>query len=273
MAATIIYVKPIETQRWHQKAGQESFTRTKIIQALVDPRTMTYKTGLTKEEAEEYGEKLKVDLSNNFNIDQPHPFWDSKMAEIKLENKMQFFNMNNPMDYIKVKVMKASKFVANSQKEYDEGLYPEATHIIFDESEEVEEKASYVEKKKNAVIETAKLSKSKKIELIMILSADNDYLKMKNMKGKSDNFVEVELDKLIEKRPVDVLRFLKMDKEYTSAYALVLEALQKSVLRKEGHKIMYHESIIAQDIEGAIDYLSMPENQELKLRISAMVNE
>ena len=63
-----------------------------------------------------------------------------------------------------------------------------------------------------------------------------------------------------------------MDKEYVSLYALSLEALQKSVLTKEGHKIKYHESIIAQDLESLIDYLAKPENQEFRLRIMAMVN-
>jgi hypothetical protein len=269
----LIQVKPIEAKKWHGKSGSESFTRPKIIQALVDPYSMAYQTGLTEEEEKKYGELLKVDLSRQYSTDTPHPFWDSKMGEIKLENRTQFFNTENPIDFVKIKVMKASKYVANSTKEFENGDFPEATHIIFDESEEVDVKAAHVEIKKKAIIETAKLSKTKKIELVMILSADKDYLKMKNLKGKSDNFLEVELDKLTEKRPDEILRFLKMEKEYVSLYALVLEALQKNVLIKEGHKIMYHESVIAQDIEGAIDYLSIPENQELKLRILAMVNE
>ena len=95
---------------------------------------------------------------------------------------------------------------------------------------------------------------------------------MKNLKGKSDNFVEVELDALINKNPEEVLRVLKLGKEYTSIYALALEALQKNILNKDGHKIMYYESVLAQDLDGLIDYLSMPENQELMLRIQAAVN-
>jgi hypothetical protein len=37
--------------------------------------------------------------------------------------------------------MKGSKLVANSMKELDEGKWPEATHVIFDESEEVSYKS------------------------------------------------------------------------------------------------------------------------------------
>ena len=268
-----VQIRPIPVKRWHGKTGNESFTRPKIIQALVDPDSMTYATGLTEEEEKTLGERLKVDLSKQFLIDKPHPFWDSKMGEVSLDNRTMIFDTDNPIELIKIKICKNSKFVANSMKEYEEGLFPEATHVIFDESEEIEEKASRIEIKKKAVMETAKLSKGKKVELIMVLSADgSDYLRAKNLKGKSDNFIEVELDKIIENKSADVLRYLKMDKDELATNALILEALQKNVLEKVGHKIMYHESVLGQDIYDVIKYMNAPENQEFKLRILAQVN-
>ena len=268
-----VQIRPIPVKRWHGKTGNESFTRPKIIQALVDPDSMTYATGLTEEEEKTLGERLKVDLSKQFLIDKPHPFWDSKMGEVSLDNRTMIFDTDNPIELIKIKICKNSKFVANSMKEYEEGLFPEATHVIFDESEEIEEKASRIEIKKKAVMETAKLSKGKKVELIMVLSADgSDYLRAKNLKGKSDNFIEVELDKIIENKSADVLRYLKMDKDELATNALILEALQKNVLEKVGHKIMYHESVLGQDIYDVIKYMNAPENQEFKLRILSQVN-
>lgn len=268
-----VQIRPIYRDKWHEKKGNESFARPKIIQALVDPNEMVYATGLTKEEEIEYSEKLKVDLSKQFNLEQPHPFWDSKMGEVKLENRTMIFDLDNPLEFIKVKICKASRFVANSLKEYEEGLYPEATHVIFDESEEVEEQASKVEIKKRAVIETAKLSKTRKIQMIMVLSADGDYLKAKNLKGKSDNFIEVELDKLIETKAKDVLRYLDMNKEDLATQALVLEALQKNVFDKVGHKIMYHDSVIGEDLYDVVKYMNAPENQDFKIRVLSQVNE
>jgi hypothetical protein len=269
----IVKIKPIEREKWHGKKGNESFTRPTTIRALVNVDSMTYATGLTEEEAKEYGEKLKIDLSNQFNLEEPHPFWDTKAGEIKLENRTMLFDTENPLDFIKVKVCKASRFVANSLKEYEEGMFPEATHIIFDESEEIEEKASKIEIKKKAVIETAKLSKDRKIQMILILSADGNYLKAKNLKGKSDNFIEVELDKLIESKADEVLRYLKMNKDDTATQALVLEALQRHIFEKVGHKIMYHDSTLGEDIYDVVNYLNAPENQEFKIRILAQVNE
>lgn len=268
-----VQIRPIPVRRWHGKTGNESFTRPKVIQALVDPDSMTYATGLTEEEEKTLGERLKVDLSKQFLIDKPHPFWDSKMGEVSLDNRTMIFDTDNPIELIRIKICKNSKYVANSMKEYEEGLFPEATHVIFDESEEIEEKASRIEIKKKAVMETAKLSKGKKVELIMVLSADgSDYLRAKNLKGKSDNFIEVELDKVIENKSADVLRYLKMDKDELATNALILEALQKNVLEKVGHKIMYHESILGQDIYDVIKYMNAPENQEFKLRILSQVN-
>ena len=59
----IVKIKPIEREKWHGKKGNESFTRPTTIRALVNVDSMTYATGLTEEEAKEYGEKLKIDLS------------------------------------------------------------------------------------------------------------------------------------------------------------------------------------------------------------------
>ena len=61
-----VQIRPLPSVKWHGKTGNESFTRPKIIQALVDPDSMTYSTGLSEEEEKELGAKLKVDLSKQF---------------------------------------------------------------------------------------------------------------------------------------------------------------------------------------------------------------
>ena len=45
-----VQIRPLPSVKWHGKTGNESFTRPKIIQALVDPDSMTYSTGLSEEE-------------------------------------------------------------------------------------------------------------------------------------------------------------------------------------------------------------------------------
>ena len=266
MSSVKVEVRPIETKRWHNKTGQESFTRPKKIQALVDGNTMQYATGLSQADIKELAKKgVNYDLSSNYNSEVPHPFWDSGMAVIKLENNTMFFDTDNPLDFIKIRVMKASKYVANSMTEYEAGQWQEATHVIFDEAEQAQVLASKVEIKNTAIIEASKLSLDRKIELILVLGG-------KNMKNQSADFVAVELDKIINKDAGEFLRNLKMDKKQIASHALVLEALQKSILRKEGQRIFHMDSPLGIDEIEVAEYLSKEENKDIKMLILSKIN-
>jgi hypothetical protein len=260
-----VEVRPIEAKRWHNKTGQESFTRPKKIQALVDSVSMSYATGLTEQDIKDLVKKgITHDLGDHYN-GEPHPFWDSNMAVIKLENNTMFFDPSNPLDFIKVRIMKTSKYVANSMAEYEAGAWPEATHVIYDEAEQAQVLASKVEIKNTAIIEASKLSLTRKVELILVLGG-------KNMKNQSADFVAVELDKILNKNPEEFLRHLKMDKKQVASHALVLEALQKSVLRKEGQRIFHMDSPLGIDEIEVAEYLSKDENQDIKLLIISKLN-
>lgn len=276
-----IEVRPIQEKRWHGHAGKNSFTRPKTLNVLIDSETRQYATGLdylnktytdpdggTKKltEAEYYSKVMKVDLSPQFVDEKPHTFWDSKAPKIKLENKTMFFDDDLPLDHIKIRIMKASKFVANSMKEYEEGHFPYASHVITDESEEVEVKATKIQQKNDAIIQLSTIPTDRKIQLILILDG-------KNLRGASENAITVEINKLVEKEPASILRHLNMNKEQISLHALIIEALQKNILRKQGHKIMYYDSSLGDSIEHVMDYFLLDENQDLKLRIMKAVSE
>ena len=266
MASIKVEVRPIEHKKWHDKTGQESFTRPKKIQALLDSNTMKYATGLTEEDIKALRKKgVNYDLSDNYDSENLHPFWDSSMAVIKLENNTMFFNLDNALEFIKVKVMKASKFVANSMAEYENGTWPDATHVIFDEAEQAQVLASKVETRNTAIIEASKLSPDRKVELILVMGG-------RNMKNQSADFVAVELDKVLNKNPEEFLRNLKMDKKQIAAHALVLEALQKSVLRREGQRIFHMDSPLGIDEIEVAEYLAKEENQDIRLLVLQKIN-
>lgn len=276
-----IEVRPLNVKRWHGHSGQNSFTRPKTVNVLVDAETRQYATGLNYvdktftdpddskkklTEAQYYEKILKVDLSPQYFEEKTHPFWDSKTPKVKLENKTMFFDTDLPVDYIKIKVLKASKFVANSMKEWEEGHFPYATHVITDETEEIEVKATKVQQRNDAIIKLSSTPIERKIQLVLILDG-------KNLRGASDNTVTVEVDKLVDRDPAKLLRYLAMNKEQTALHSLVLEALQKNILRKQGHKIMYFESVIGNSVDEVIDYLQLEENQDLKIRIMSAITE
>ncbi len=152
-----VEIRPIPVKRWHGKTGSESFTQPKQVEALYDPETGKYATGLTPEEAQQYGGLMGVDLSDTFRA-EGHPYWGNKEAWVILPNHTLILETNRAQDFVRWKLMKASKFVANSQKELDAGKWPFASHVIFDEEEEVELKATRVQLKRKANTILAKVS-------------------------------------------------------------------------------------------------------------------
>lgn len=259
-----VEIRPIPTTRWHGKTGKDSFARPKTIQALVNPEKMEYRVELSKEEKKRLEANLKMDFSTNF-TGSAHPVWESKMATLVLDSvKPIFLNPNVDYDLIKIRVAKGSKFVANSMAEYENGDFPEATHVIYDELEEITGKASKLEIRYKAIAGIAELSKERKLQLCFILAG-------KNLRGKTDGHITVLLNQLCEKDPDTILVWLAKDKEYTAIYSLVVEALSKNVLVKEGHKILYMSDVIADSIEGAVDYFIDLKNNGLKLRIMEQV--
>jgi hypothetical protein len=262
----LVEIRPLDIPRWHGKEGKEAFTQPHTIEALYDHNLGGYATGLTEEEADKYGKKLGVDLSNTFNQDAPHPFWGSKMGRIKLENATMILDDSKALDFVRVKVMKASKYVANSQKEYNEGLFPEATHVIFDESEEEGIKASRIQKKKKATKISLELDKAAQANIVQILTG-------KSVKGRSQNFIDIEIDELIENRVDDFLIQAQMDKKELSIRGAVLEALERNILTKEGTSIFYLSDKIGFDFESTIDWFKDPQNQMMKVSILDKLNK
>lgn len=276
----IIEIRPIEKEKWHGKKGAESFQRPITIRALYDPATMGYATGLSYKgvynipentekltEAEYYSKLLKYDLSNVYDPDKAHPFWDGPLGSVKLENKTMLLDLSKPLNYVRYKILLSSKYVANSLQDVEKGLFPSATHYIFNEREDIEKKAVKTNMIKQAIIKSSSLTRTRKIEIINVLENAN-------LKEQSDDFIEVNLARLIETKTKEVLRLMDLDKEDLALHSTILEALQKSVLRKEKGKdtILYFGEPIGTDIYDTIQFLKRDENQDVKLRILESIN-
>ena len=276
----IIEIRPIEKEKWHGKKGSDSFQRPITIRALYDPAIMGYATGLSYKgvydhpenteqltEAEYYGKLIKYDLSNVYDSEKPHPFWDGSLGGVKLENKTMLLDLTKPLNYVRYKILLSSKYVANSLQDYEKGLFPSATHYIFNEREDLEKKAIKTNLVKQAFVKFNTLTRTRKIEIINVLENAN-------LKEQSDEFIDVNLHRLIETKTTEVLRLMDMDKEDLSLHSIVLEALQKSVLRKEKGKdtILYFGEPIGSDIYDTIQYLKRDENQDVKIRIFESLN-
>jgi hypothetical protein len=261
-----VEVRPIVTKKWHGKEGKDDFSQPKAIEALYDKESGRLATGLTDAEAEEYGKLLGVDLSNKFNASEAHPFYSQKQAWVFLPNHTVIFDTDKPMDFVKVKMLKASKMVANSQRELAEGSWPEATHVIFDETEEVALKAGKVQLRQEAYKVLLDMTTEDKVNIIQILSE-------KSVRGRSQNFVDVEIDDIIENKTQEFLKYANMGREEVTLRATILEALQKQILTKEGSTILYMGEVLGYSYEDTIGWFRQPDNQKRKIAILEKLNK
>lgn len=263
----IVEIRPIEVKKWHGKTGKDSFTQTKVIEALVNPKTNELVTGLTLEEEKEYSAKLNgIDLSSKTILNGKfHPFYGTKQGRLELPNNPVFLNTENPLEFLRWKLALASKFVANSMKEYENGMYPDATHVIFDEEQEIKRKASKIQLKNTALKLALKMSLEEKINIIQIL-------KNKNVKHQSQDFIDVIIDEVTEIQPNDFIKYAKMDSTESYTRALVLEAIGKNILTKEGSAVYYMGDILGSDYEDTVKYFLDPQNQKMKISILEKVN-
>lgn len=261
-----VEIRPVERTKWHGKKGKESFTQPHTIQALVNADTMAYVVDIPQNRVKELKESTNYNLDLMYNPEVPHEFWDSRTAKVKLENRTMFLDISVPLNEIKLGILKGSRFVANSLSEFEQGKYPDATHYIHDESEEVEIKSSKIETKNRAILETSKLSRERKIDIIKVLTGGI-------LKDNSDNYLTVQLDKLIEKDVTLYLQVLTKNKKEVSYLGLVYEALDKGVLRKDGHNIKYLDSNLGISEEDVASYLMDDKNQEFALIIKQKTKE
>lgn len=255
-----VTVKPVPKEAWHGKSGKDSFAQPLTVEVLYDTEEGGYATGLSEEETEVYSKKLGVNLDKKFDREEPHEYWGTQAAKIKLPNHTVIFETDRAVDFVKVKNLKASKQVANSFEEWEKGLWPDATHYIFDESEETQIEAGRIAKRNKAIQLSMKLTLDEKLSVVQILSN-------KSFRGRSSDFVDVEIDKIIQDDVDSFLNLTKMDKQHVYAKGVIMEALFKHTLVKEGLAIKYMGEVIAHDIEQAVEYFLDPNNQLMKVAI------
>lgn len=259
----IVEVRPVKKEKWHGvNSGKNSIASTKVIEALINVSTNRYQTGLTEENQKRLEDLTGYDLSPQYVPKSKHPFWSEPIGKVKLNDHTNVFNMDVPLDEIKISILKASPLVANSQAEVDS----ETLFVIFDEQEEVQIKASKAAIRRNAIIATNGLSTDKKAELVQIALGVS-------VRNQSNDFIDLKLEEAIETKGAEyVLSLTKRDKAFNTLHSLVLEALHKNILRKEGPSVYYMDDQIGYDVESAVTYLLDKKNQILKGQILEKLN-
>lgn len=263
----IVEVRPVPRDKWHGKKGKESFSQPHSYEVLYDTVKGGWANGLTEEEEVSYGKQLGVNLSKSLPAAMAHPYYSTQAAFIKLPNHTMTFNTDNAAEAVKVKAMKESRFIANSLKEWQDGLYEDATHFIYDESEEAEAKATKFQKRVELMGIISGMSDDQKVSLIQIVGD-------KTVRGQSKNYIDGVLATLVEDptKVEDLLFYAKADKAKLYARATVLEAIHRRVLVKDGATVSFKGDRIGMDVDDATTFLLDDANQKYKVAILAALN-
>jgi hypothetical protein len=251
-----IFLKPIITEKWHglHKVGRTKFQDTQdVIQVLYDKKQGALATGLDSDTEARLSSALGVSLANN----STNEFWHD--FKIKLMDQTMIFNTSNPIEELQVYVLKASKFIANSQKELEAGQWPNAKYVIYDEKTELEKQAAEVEVKAKAIDIFNNLSPEKKLDMLKLYG--------KALENSSNDFVYTKLYEIVENDPADFMRQATKSPEEIKVKALIFDLEKLGILRRKGTAYLYNDQQVGFDYDDTVSYLLNPGNQELLVKL------
>lgn len=268
---TKIEIRPIPGRNGIKKFSQELeyFSRAHTLAPLVNPDSKRYATGLSEEDINYLKENnFPYDIENDTYVKgKPHEFWESLEVKVNLENSPTFlYPGKSLLDFVKWKFLLASKYIYSSEKEMKEGIKPEATHFIYNESIELDLRATEIEKRNELLVKLSDLSTKRKKDLILIIENEDT-------NDKNDNYLTVKLSEILgNKEKVSKLNnLLDQDENLTSLSAEIKTAIYKNVLTRTKKGIYYFEINLGFTEKDVREFLMKDENQEIYLTIKEKI--
>lgn len=244
---------------------EKDLSQSKKVSAFYNSSRGQFDVRLTEAEWEEaknaLGGTYDFELRHDPMSGKPHPFWEAQVAKVLLEPNTFFLDLgDNPMNIIKLGVLRGHPWVANSLQEYENGLWPEARWIIIDDDQDVKAAA-------DKAVKTAEAYK-----LLTDLSDDEKrmYLQIINKKvytGVSPAKVMTDFEEVVKGSPKELIELHEQDRDRVELQAQVVAALNKGIFTRKGSMLQYGDFSLGIDIEGTVDFLISPENQQLKAQI------
>ena len=253
---TLVYVKPIVRKKWHglNELGRSKFQDTSdVLMALYDSRIGKMATGLDQDDEVRLGSALGADLSSS------SEYWET--FKVKLKDQTMIFNTSIPLQELQVKLLQASKFVANSQREIDGGKWPQAKYVIYNETQELEKEANAVEFKAKAVELFNKLSSEKKEDLLKIYG--------KFVENSSRDFVYTRLFEIVDNNPVEFMKTATLTPEEIKIRALIFDLERTGILRRKNAAYLYNDQQLGFDFDNTVEVLLDPMKQELLVKLKS----
>ena len=265
-----IEIRPIPNRNSIKQFSEnlEYFSQSHIIAPFVNPVSLKYETGLSEGDIDYLKEnKFPYDISDNYTKGVAHPFWEGSMVKVELKNSPAFlFPGKSLIDFIKYKYLLVNNYIYKSEEELKSGIKSQATHYIYNESEENGIKAGELEIKYALIRKVSELSLSRKRDVVLILLNENT-------ENKNEDYLTTRLDMIITDKELskELGELLKQNKESVTLSAEIKSAIQKNILRKTKQGIFYFETNLGFSEEDVKEFLINPENQEILLNIKSKI--
>ena len=246
----------------------EYFSQAHIIAPFVNPVSMKYETGLSKEDVDHLVENnFPYDISDTYIKGKAHEFWESSNVKVELKNSPMFlFPGKNLLDFIKYKYLLANSYIYKSEEEMLSGIKPEATHYIYDEAEAVGIKAGKLEKKNDLVTKVGKLNLKRKRDIILIILNENT-------ENKNEDYLTVRFEDIFnsKEQALQLEQLLSKSTEDVNIEAEIKHAIQKNVLKRTKQGIFFYETNLGFTEEDVKATLLDSKNQELYLNLKTKI--
>ena len=246
----------------------EYFSQAHIIAPFVNPVSMKYETGLSKEDVDHLVEKnFPYDISDTYIKGKAHEFWESSNVKVELKNSPMFlFPGKNLLDFIKYKYLLANSYIYKSEEEMLSGIKPEATHYIYDEAEAVGIKAGKLERKNDLVTKVGKLNLKRKRDIILIILNENT-------ENKNEDYLTVRFEDIFnnKEQALQLEQLLSKSTEDVNIEAEIKHAIQKNVLKRTKQGIFFYETNLGFTEEDVKATLLDSKNQELYLNLKTKI--
>ena len=204
-------------------------------------------------------------------------FWDDSningIGRITLKKGDNRFNLADPMDYIRVKVLMANKDeIASSLQEMQDR--PKATHrfVIIRENDTHKDATLNVTMKSKAYMEFGSMRNDADKMRTVIEIFQGSPVSQKS----SIDFLQGEIGKLIESNTKLFLNIVT--DSYLDNKILLKKAVEKGIISNRGGFLYFKEGNMPLCNNGedptlsvAAKYISLPKNQELKFKIEAQI--
>lgn len=230
-----------------------------------------YKNVLTGDEKDFLEEIMGLEYNALSIYKKENNYWDN--FQVRLTKQDNYFDLSNPDDYIKYKVLKAnSDFIADSLETLQDK--PKATYqfVMIKEGEQESHESERMSATMKCYMEYGRIKDDKDTLKCIIELIDGRPLaansKIEFLQGRINNLIQAD-SKLFLKVITDPLLSTKV---------LISKAIEAGVISKRGDQyyLRSDNSPLCDHNEDptlnmAARYLNLPKNQELKLSIEAKI--